>query len=179
MSINEAHARLKANVWKAIAQSQLDVSALPKDTLESLVDVMADAALLEVDATLGKELFDTQTEPAPEQEQEGEQSLWEGRPFLSISKHYRVTNQRIRITEGILSKKRVDIELVKIQDINQKQTISERMINVGDLTIRSNDRTNPLIILDNIADVQHVHEVLREAVLEAKKRANFSYREEM
>ena len=189
MSITEAHARIKARVWKAVAQSKLDLSALPEETLEALVDMVSESALMEMDEEIGKTLAgvdsaestaEKQPQAAPEEDtNEGEKILWQGRPFLSITKHYRITNERIRITDGVLSKRRVDIEMVKIQDINQTQKASERMINVGDITIRSNDRSNPLIVLDNVADVQRVHEIIRRAVIEARADANFSYREEM
>ena len=178
MSVSESQAKIKERIWKAIAQSELDLSALPTETTESLVELVAEAALVEADAILEAEA----PEPAVSEEEKAdddEETLWRGRPFLSISKDYQVTNQRIRITEGVLGKKRTDIELVKIQDINQTQKFSERLINVGDLTIRSNDKSNPLVILDNVTNVQDVHEILRKAMLEARERANFSYREEM
>ncbi len=36
----EAQARLKARLWKSIAQSDIDLSCLEKTNLESLVDLL-------------------------------------------------------------------------------------------------------------------------------------------
>lgn len=179
MTIQETKSRIKSNVWKAIAQSKLDLTAVPESTLDQLVDVVSDAALLEIDHEFGV-LDQTIGEPtAGTPVVDGERVIWQGRPFLSITTHYRLTNERLRITEGLLSKRRTDLELVKVQEINQTQKMSERMIDVGDITIRSHDKTNPLIVLRNVRDVQRVHELLRRAMLDARDGADFSYREEM
>ena len=178
MTLNEAQAHVKSRIWKTIAKSNLDLSALPESTLEELVNIVTDAALVELDYELGR--VDEKaggTKPEPDLVQEGERRTVEGRPFLSITKHYRVTNERIRITEGVVGKTRIDIELVKIQDITQSQRVAERMMNLGDITVTSHDPTNPIIVLNNVTDVQRVHEILRRAMLDARNEVNFSYRE--
>ena len=180
MRIQEAEAHVKSRIWKAIAQSGIDLSALPEESLEQLVNVVSEAALIEMDYGMGREDEESgHKESAEPLVEEGERTLWEGRPFLSITKHYRITDERIRITDGLLGKKRIDIELVKIQDITQSQRMSERMLNLGDITVKSHDPTNPIIVLDNISDVQNVHEILRRAMLDARNKVNFSYREQM
>jgi hypothetical protein len=50
---------------------------------------------------------------------------------------------------------------------------------VGDITIRSHDSSHPAIILNNVRDVQEVHEILRRAVLNARKRYKITFQEEM
>jgi uncharacterized membrane protein YdbT with pleckstrin-like domain len=108
-----------------------------------------------------------------------EKVLWEGRPFLSLSVHYRITNERVRITEGMLGKDREDIELVRVQDIDMTQGLTERMLGIGDIHIRSHDRSNPDVTLNNVSNPTEVHEILRRAVLKARKKYNVSFREEM
>lgn len=191
MSVDAAEARIRASVWQAIAEGNIDVSAVPKEQLTALVELVTDTALLELDDELG--FIDTklahdvklsavpekEPEPAEEVTEEGERILWEGRPFLSLTRHYRITTERVRITEGLLGKDREDIELVKIQDIDQTQRMTERMLNLGDITVRSHDPSHPQVVLDNVRDVQRVHEILRRAMLDAREQLNFSYREEM
>jgi hypothetical protein len=154
---------------------------VPKQQVEALVDFVTDAALLEVDEELGETVGRPKLAVGATLQggQEDEKVLWEGRPFLSISVSYIITTERVRIIEGLLGKQREDIELVRIQDLDQKQTLRERMLNVGDVIIRSHDRSHPEIVLNNIKDPQGVHEILRRAVLDARQKYRFTFREEM
>ena len=176
MTVSETHAHLKARIWKAVAQSDLDLSALPQDTLDALVNLAADAALLEADDQLTVSMKSSQ--PAADQESD-EQVLWEGRPFLSLATRYVITDQRVRVIEGLLGKTREDIELVRVQDMDQTQTVRERLFSLGDVQIRSHDDTHPVLVLNNVKDPEKVHEILRRAVIAAREKYRLSYREEM
>jgi hypothetical protein len=175
MSLNESRNHIKAQVWKAIAQSEIDLSSVPKSELDSLVSLVTDAALLEADDEIGKTAKTGQLDPGTGDEE----ILWEGRPFLSISKRYVITNERVRIFDGILGKDREDVELIRIQDVDQSQTFRERLLNLGDLNIRSHDSSDPSIVLNNIRDPQAVHEILRRAILNAREKYRLIYREDM
>ncbi|MCA9953803.1 MAG: PH domain-containing protein [Anaerolineales bacterium] len=181
MTIKEAQARIKARVWQSVAQANLDLSALDKTTLENFVDLVTEAALLEIDNELDlSQLADkSATVEVEEEDQFGEKLLWEGRPFLSLVLNYTITSERIKITSGLLGKAHENVELVRIQDIDHSQTFGERVLKIGDITIRSHDPSHPEIVLRNVQDPEAVYEILRRAVLEARKRHNFSYREEM
>ncbi|MBK8988601.1 MAG: PH domain-containing protein [Chloroflexi bacterium] len=185
MSILETHAKVKAQIWQAIDNSDIDVSGINAATLSALVDLAAGSALSALDEEMNLELqkeekpaVDTAVVPDVLSDDK-EDILWEGRPFLSISLHYIITDERIRITSGVLGRARENIELVRIQDVDYKQTMSERMINIGDISIRSHDPSHPYAELKNIKDPEAVYEILRRAVLHARKRHGFTYREEM
>lgn len=183
MSVQEAQSRIKARVWQAIAQSNLNVSALEQSSLETLVDLVTEAALLEFDAELEDVLRKEQPKPnkptAVADEDDEEKVLWEGRPLLSISTYYTITTERIKIRQGFLGKTYDYLELIRIQDLKHRQSLGERMINVGDVTIRSHDKSHPILELNNVKEPQQVYEILRDAVQAARKRHNFSFREEM
>jgi hypothetical protein len=68
---------------------------------------------------------------------------------------------------------------VRVQDLDYKQTLSERLLNLGDVTIRSQDPSKPFVILRNVKEPGKVYEILRRAVLAARKRHNFAFRDEM
>jgi hypothetical protein len=195
MSVLEIQARVKARIWQAVAQSGVDTSSLPQGSMDQLVNTLTEHMLLEMGTLLEETEAAAPTAPAAATPAESlapttdavqehtdapvEPVLWEGHPFLSLGVHYQITSERVRIVEGILGKEREDIELVRIQHIDQTQTLAERMLNIGDITIRSHDPTHPTSILRDIRDVQSVHEILRRAVLDARKRNNLTYREEM
>jgi hypothetical protein len=182
MNLEEARARVKARVWQALAQSDLDIKNYPQADLEGLVDLMATAALLEVDDEIGASIQTesvAKTAAVDADDGSSEQVLWEGRPFLSINTRYIITDERVRVIEGVLGKDRADVELVRVQDIDQSQSVSERLLNMGDITLHTHDRTNPKVELRNVRDPEAVHELLRRAVLNARKRHKLTYREEM
>lgn len=176
MDINEARTRIKARAWQNLAQSDVDVKKYDESDLESVISVVADAALLELDEEIGQSVKVAETEQLGDG---GEEVLWEGRPFLSINTKYIITTERLRLVEGVLGKDRQDIELVRVQDLDQSQSVTERMFNIGDIHVRSHDRDRPEAVLRNVQDPEKVHEILRRAVLDARKRHKFSYREEM
>lgn len=179
MNVREAQARVKARVWQTIAQSEGEFKTIPQPTLDALIDLITNAALLELDEELD-EVVQTSKQKTEAPATSGEERiLWEGRPFLSIGLTYVITNERVRIMEGIMGKSRNDIELIRIQDIDQSQTLRERLVNVGDIIIHSHDPNHPWVKLNNVRDPQAVHEILRRAVLEAREKHRLVYREEM
>ena len=178
MSISEMQAKIKASVWQAVAQSGVDVSSLPEGEMDKLVGAITNGVLQEVDELLSQ-ATSAPVQPVDEAGDDEEKVLWEGRPFLSISVYYKITSERVRITEGLLGKEREDIELVRIQDVDQTQSLTERALNIGDVHIRSHDPSRPRVTLNNVSNPIEVHEILRRAVLSARKKYKLSYREEM
>ncbi len=182
MTVQALQARVRGRVWQAIAQSGVNLSAIPQAEMEQMVSTITEGVLLEMDQVLeegGVLPTDAAAAAVPSVGEGDEEILWEGRPFLSLGIRYQITNERIRIVEGMMGKTRQDIELVRVQDIDQRQSVGERMANLGDLYIKSHDPTNPELVLHNISNPESVHEVLRRAVLNARKRHNLHYREQM
>jgi len=181
MSLSEMRATLKATIWQAVAQSGVDVSGLPQAELDKLVGAITEGVLKEVDDVLSQASGRPSSAPAAsvDDDDENEIVLWEGRPFLSLTVQYQITNERVRVVEGLFGKERFDVELVRIQDVDHKQNLTERAFNLGDIFIRSHDPTRPELTLNNISNPQEIHEILRRAILKARKRHNLSYREEM
>jgi hypothetical protein len=154
--------------------------------MDKLVDAISEAVLLEVDDIIGEAsgqprgvVPEPVAEMVDEETGKTETVLWEGRPFLTLGVKYQITSERIRVVKGIMGKDREDIELVRVQDVDQTQSSTERLLNLGDIHISSHDPSSPQLALNNIAEPQEVHEILRRAVLEARERHRLIYREEM
>lgn len=179
MSIEQQRALVTGRIWQAVAKSGVDLSTLPQLEQEKLVAAITDGLLLTVDELLGEAAQRDKPAAAAAEISEGEQVVWEGRPFLSLFDHYIVTTERIRIHIGAFSKEYEDIELVRLQDIDHSQTVGERMLNIGDITLNSADSTEPVAVLRNVHNPADVREIIRRVWLDARKRYGFQFREQM
>jgi hypothetical protein len=72
-----------------------------------------------------------------------------------------------------------NFELIRMQDIDFKQNMGERMLGFGDIYIRGQDPSNPAVVLRNVPKPEEVYEILRRAWLEARKRHGLQFREYM
>lgn len=181
-SLEESKEKIVGRVWQSMAQSGVQLNAIPPEQLQVLVNSIADGVLLALDEMLddvGLPPRSAEAAVAAGADRPDEGVLWQGRPLLSLIEHYTITSQRLRVTRGLLGKEREDIELVRIQDIDHKQTLGERALNIGDITVRSSDPSHPEVVLRNVIDPQQVHEIMRRAMLEARRRHRFSFQEEM
>ncbi|MFN8455674.1 MAG: PH domain-containing protein [Anaerolineae bacterium] len=182
MSLPELRAKIKAGIWQAVAQSGVNLAGVPQAEMDGLIGAITESVLKEMDDFLGQvsgQPASAAVAAVDEGDDEVEKVLWEGRPYLSLSTHYKITSERVRITEGLLGKDREDIELVRVQDIDVSQSLTERALNIGDIHIRSHDKSRPAVILNNVSSPLEVHELLRRAIQKARKKYNVTYREEM
>lgn len=177
MAIDKQRAQVIGSIWQAIAQSGVDLSTIPQEQQEKLVGKIADGVMLSMDAILGEAL-----PPAPVEEVAddiNERILWQGRPFLSLVENYTITTERVKIITGLVARRVENFELIRVQDIDFKQGMGERMLGIGDIHIRGQDPSNPDIILRNISKPEEVYETLRKAWLESRKRHGLQFREYM
>jgi hypothetical protein len=115
--------------------------------------------------------------------------LWKGKP-ASISDRlkgivrlntttYTITSQRIMVKTGLIGKNVEEIELLRVRDLSVTQSIMDRMLGIGSLTVFSDDASAPQLLFRKIHDAQTVKDVLRKAVRDEKVSNNISYREQI
>jgi len=180
MSVEQSKAKIKASIWQSIAQSGISVTAIPQDQMTALVDAISDGMLVAIDEALAEAGMPARQAVSAEfPVGSAEQVLWEGRPFLSLVTTYQITSERVRIVRGLFGKDRDDIELVRIQDLDIEQGLTERALNIGDIIVRSADPSLPEVTLRNVPYPTDVHEILRRAMLDARKRFRYTVQEEM
>jgi hypothetical protein len=176
MSIEQTRAKVVASIWQAIAQSEVDLSSIPQTEQDKLVNKVTDTLLI----TLNDMLDEIPANMSVESEDdENEKTLWKGRPFLSLVETYVLTTDRLKIVKGLLSRDIENYELIRIQDIDISQGVSERIFGVGDITLRGQDASSPTVVLRNISNPEEVYETIRKAWLEARKRHGLQFREYM
>ena len=177
VNIEQIRASVRARIWQTFAESGVNLSSVPKADLESLVDQVTDNVLIEVNTLIGERqgVPEVLINRAETGEGEAEQVLWQGRPFLSIFELYTISTERLRVVHGFLGKDHENIELVRINDLDWDHGIFERALGIGDILVHSVDKTEPTVVLRNVTDPAKVYEILRAAMLDARKKHHIMY----
>ena len=115
----------------------------------------------------------------------GERVLWTGRPRAPLSwidaltTRYKLTNERLMVTRGFISKNIEETELYRVNDVSMKQSIVERMFGLGDVRLESTDATTPEPQIKDIKDPERVKDLIRQAARAERQRRRVLLRDEV
>ena len=102
--------------------------------------------------------------------------LWEGAPhglLNPIETHairWVLTTERLQIVRGILSRSTEEIELTRVRDVSYAQSLAQRALGIGTITVIGTDASAPSVVLHDVADPEDVKEMIRQAVREQRRR---------
>lgn len=161
--------------YSSLEESETDLSALPPGQLQALVRAVSDSMYAVLEGL--EEEGNPPATAAPSADGE-EQILWAGKPLMTLGERYELTTQRLRIYKGVWSRHIEEIDLVRVRETKVNQHLGERMLNVGDITIISTDKTNPELVLNNVKEPLEVRETIRKAYLAEQERRGLKFREE-
>ena len=92
-------------------------------------------------------------------------------PVLIIrSTRYRVSNYRIDWEHGIFSRSIDTLELWHVDDIGFHQSFTDRMLNVGTISIRSDDKSTPNLPLQGVPNPRPLFDTLKQRVIAVKRQ---------
>lgn len=80
------------------------------------------------------------------------------RMLINKYKHYIVTDQRVFICEGVLSRKVKEVSVQKINDCDFNQSFSERLMGTGTLKIMTGNDSD--IVISGIDDMESFKEAI-------------------
>lgn len=83
---------------------------------------------------------------------------------------YIVTNQRVMIEQGILSKSVNEIDLRYVDDSQFFQGLSDRLLGIGNVTLHSSDANTPTYVLRSVRDPRSVRELIRAHAYQISQR---------
>jgi uncharacterized membrane protein YdbT with pleckstrin-like domain len=87
---------------------------------------------------------------------------------------YTVTNQRIMVENGIISKALSEIDLRTIDDTQFFQSVSARMLGIGNIMIISSDKSQPAFMLHNVENPRALRETIRSHAYAVSQRQLFT-----
>ncbi len=92
-------------------------------------------------------------------------------PLIRVkSQRYRVTNYRIDFERGLLSKTIDTLELWHVEDIRFHQSLLERILGVGSITVLSHDDTTPKLELRGLPNPRPLFDQLKQRVIAVKRQ---------
>jgi len=86
------------------------------------------------------------------------------------SRVYELTTQRIRIRQGVFSKRTDELELYRVKDSTVFEPFWQRLFGVGNIIVTTNDASTPTLTLEALPNVTDTREKLREAIEECRDR---------
>jgi len=87
---------------------------------------------------------------------------------------YKVTNQRIVIESGVLSRSLEEIDMRSVDDIEFRQGFLERLFGIGEIFVVSTDKVAPKFVLHGIHDPRQTRELIRAAAYQVSQRQLFT-----
>ena len=87
---------------------------------------------------------------------------------------YRVTNQRVLVEQGVFSKTVDEIDLRYVDDSTFSQSLAERILGIGSVTLMSSDTNTPRYVLRSIRDPRGVREMIRAEAYQSSQRQVFT-----
>jgi len=83
---------------------------------------------------------------------------------------YIITNQRVMIEEGIVSKTVNEIDLRYVDDSQFSQGLTDRILGIGNVTLHSSDANTPTYQLRSVRDPRGVRELIRAHAYQISQR---------
>ncbi len=83
---------------------------------------------------------------------------------------YTITTQRIIVEQGLLSKSVREIDLRTIDDTQFFQSLIQRALGIGNVTLVTTDKTMPTFVLHNIPDPRSMREQIRSHAYSMSQR---------
>lgn len=82
---------------------------------------------------------------------------------------YRISNYRIDFERGLLGKDIDTLELWHVEDIRFHQSLIDRMLGVGNITVVSHDETMPMLVMHDIPHSRELFEQLKQRIIAVKR----------
>lgn len=114
------------------------------------------------------DIEDSQVEGIVKEYMERKRWLFLGLPFTFTK--YTVNERVITINEGLLSSKENDCYLYKIQDVELRTSLAERLSGLGTVVCYTGDTTHPQLFLEHIKHAKEIKNYILYASETARRK---------
>ncbi|QSQ25531.1 PH domain-containing protein [Pyxidicoccus parkwayensis] len=94
--------------------------------------------------------------------------LWK---YLVVKNHkYELTNERLKLEYGVLSKTEDVLELYRVQDTQWEQPFLLRLFGLANIYLVTADPTTPVVAIEAVPNAKALHERIRNLVERRRER---------
>ncbi len=83
---------------------------------------------------------------------------------------YSITTERIEVEKGWLSKQVDHIDLFRLQDVQFRQSLLNRLVGIGTVTVISRDASDPVLKLNGMFSPRRTYDRLKKEAVRADRR---------
>lgn len=113
----------------------------------------------------------------------GTEPIWQDRARLTFFAlpwtftKYTLLEDKLKIDSGLLTRKHDDVRLYRVLDVSVEETLIQRIFGLGNLHIKSSDKSLGDFTMKNIKGATDVSDAISEAAEAARKSNKVSTRE--
>jgi len=96
-----------------------------------------------------------------------------------ISTRYNITTERIEIERGLISRRVDHIDMFRLKDVEYRQSIINRLMGIGTVTILSMDSSTPFLEIHGIRSPRAIYDRLKIESIRADRSKRVLYTESM
>ena len=97
-----------------------------------------------------------------------------GLPFTFT--RYSLTEDKILVDTGLFTSKQEEIRLYRVLDLSLTRTLGQKLFKLGTITLKTADKTMPILVMKNIKDSLNVKEKISNMVEEERTKKRVSTR---
>jgi len=90
--------------------------------------------------------------------------------LLNRFRVYEVTTERIRLTNGILTRRTDELELYRVKDATLVEPLATRMFGCGNIVVTTNDATTPTLEIICVRGASELREQMRQNIEACRDR---------
>lgn len=83
---------------------------------------------------------------------------------------YELTSERLKMRRGVLNKHMDEVELYRVRDYKLEEPLFLRLFGLGNITLRTSDRSHPVLSLRAIRNGEQLYDQIRDAVEQCRAR---------
>jgi membrane protein YdbS with pleckstrin-like domain len=90
------------------------------------------------------------------------------------STHYRLSNQRLVVETGLVTRTLLEVDLRSVDDLVFRQGLMERLLGIGTISVVSSDHNAPRLALLGVKDPRAIRELIRTQAYALTQRQLFT-----